>query len=67
MKFRMCGLGKKTRPRTKDQGQIHKAKTQAKTSADKAKTQAKASSLKAKTQASKSCQGQTKAKAKTKA
>jgi len=39
--FRMCGLGKKTRPRGKDQGQIHKAKTQAKTSADK--TQAKAS------------------------
>jgi len=47
----MCGLGEKTRPRAKDHGQIHKAKTQAKTSADKAKTQAKASSPKAKTQA----------------
>jgi len=69
-KFRMCGLGKKTRPRAKDQGQIYKAKTQAKTSADKAKTQAKASSLKAMTQAKAAKshpQGQTKDNAKTKA
>jgi len=52
-KIRMCGLEKKQgqEPRTKDQGQIHKAKNQDKTSADKAKTQAKASSLNAKTQA----------------